>query len=124
MARWIVLAYCAFMIALGATGFVAPDVLVGIARRFASPVGIWIAAALRVVLGVALIFAAPGARVPTTMRVVGILVVIAGLLTPVFELSWFRGFLEWWFGHMRLWAGIAVVVGAALAYGVSPARYR
>jgi len=49
-------------IVLGAIGVVAPGELVRIARFFEGPAGLYVAAAIRVLLGVALVLAASCAR--------------------------------------------------------------
>jgi len=51
------------VVVLGALGIVSPMMLLGVVRKFESPAGIYAAAALRIMLGVALFLSAPPSRV-------------------------------------------------------------
>ncbi|OGL29919.1 MAG: hypothetical protein A3G44_08385 [Candidatus Rokubacteria bacterium RIFCSPLOWO2_12_FULL_73_47] len=110
--------------ALGALGVVAPARLVGVVRRLESPGGLYAAAALRVVLGVALVLTAPTSRAPEVVRLLGAVIVVAGLVTPLVGVARFRRLREWWSARgpifMRVWAGFALVLGLWLAYAVAP----
>ena len=113
-----------FIAALAALGMVSPIKLLNIVRHFQSPAGIYAAAALRVILGVALFLAAPTSRVPEIVRILGIIILVAGLITPLFGLERFRRLLVWWSVRgttfMRIWAGFALAFGLLLAYAVAP----
>ena len=113
-----------FVAALGALGVVSPRRLFGIVRGFQSPAGLYAAAVLRVTLGMALYFAAPTSRAPGAVRVLGVLILVAGLITPLFGLERFARMLDWWSGRgpafMRIWAGLALTIGLLLAYAVLP----
>jgi hypothetical protein len=111
-----------FIAALGALGMISPMKLLNIVRRFQSPAGIFAAAAFRILLGVALFFAAPASRAPELIRILGIIIVVVGLITPLFGLERFRRLLNWWSARkpafMRMWAGFALAFGLFLAYAV------
>jgi len=113
-----------FVAALGALGMVSPMRLLNIVRHFRSPAGIYAAAVLRVILGVALFLAAPTSRAPEIVRILGIIILVAGLITPLFGLERFRRLLVWWSARgttfMRVWAGFALAFGLFLAYTVRP----
>jgi len=113
-----------FIAALGALGMVSPMRLLNIVRHFQSQAGIYAAAALRIILGVALFFAAPTSRAPEVVRILGIIILVAGLITPLFGLKCFRRLLDWWSARgpafMRVWAGFALAFGLLLAYAVKP----
>lgn len=113
-----------FIAAVGALGVVSPARLLGVVRRLQSPAGLYLAAALRVVLGVALVFAAPTSRAPQVIRILGVFVVAAGLLTPFFGLERFRRLLDWWSARgpvfVRTWAAVAAAFGLWLAYALAP----
>ena len=110
--------------ALGAIGVVAPGELRGIARHFQTPSGLYAAAAFRVVLGGALVVAAPTSRLPRAIRTVGIVILVAGLITPFLGLDRFRGILEWLSAQgptaTRIWAGVALAFGCLLIYALFP----
>jgi len=111
-----------FVAALGALGIVSPMRLLGIVRQFQRPAGLCAAAILRVVLGVALFFAAPTSRSPEVVRILGIIILVSGLVTPLFGLERFRTLINWWStrgpAFMRVWAGFALAFGLLLAYAV------
>ena len=113
-----------FVAALAALGMVSPMRLLNIVRHFQSPAGIYAAAALRIILGLALFFAAPTSRAPGIVRIVGIITLVVGLITPLFGLERFRRLLHWWSARgpafMRIWAGFALAFGLLLAYAVKP----
>lgn len=109
---------------LGAVGMFSPARLIELVRRFQSPTGIWVAAGIRLVLGVALYVAAPASRAPEAIRALGVFVFVAGLITPLFGVERFRRILDWWAGlgplvH-RVWGLAAFAFGALLAYAVAP----
>jgi membrane-bound ClpP family serine protease len=113
-----------FIAALGVLGMVSPMRLLNIVRHFQSPAGIYAAAALRIILGVALFLVAPTSRAPEIVRIVGIITLVAGLITPLFGLERFRRLIDWWSARgpafMRIWAGFALAFGLLLAYTVAP----
>lgn len=109
---------------LGALGVVAPERLLDVVRRFQTPAGLYAAAAIRLVLGLALLLAAPASRAPEAVRILGVFIVVAGVITPFFGIERFRRLLEWWSalgpGLVRAWAVFALVFGLLLAYTVLP----
>jgi hypothetical protein len=110
--------------ALGGLGIVSPPRLLGVVRRFQTPAGLFAATALRLVLGAALFLAAPASRAPETVRIVGMIVFVAGLITPFFGVERFGRLLDWWSALgpavIRTWASFALVFGLLLAYAVAP----
>jgi hypothetical protein len=113
-----------FIAALGALGVVSPSRLLGVVRRFQTPTGLYFAAGLRVALGAALFFAAPDSRAPELLRILGVVIIVAGVITPFFGLARFRRLLDWWSGQgpafVRAWAAFALLFGLLLAYAVVP----
>jgi len=113
-----------FVAALGALGVASPLRLLGVVRYFQTPAGLYFAAALRVVLGVALFFAAPTSRAPELLRILGVVSIVGGVITPFFGLERFRKLLDWWSARgstfVRAWAAIALAFGLFLAYAVVP----
>jgi hypothetical protein len=109
------------IIALGVAGLVAPGVLVSIGRVAVTPVGLYVVAVLRVAIGLLLIRVAPASRTPRTLRVLGAMVVVAGLLTP-FMGEPARAMLDWWSSvgtaYLRLAAALAIGFGGFIVYAV------
>ena len=112
------------VVVLGALGIVSPMMLLGVVRKFESPAGIYAAAALRIMLGVALFLSAPISRVQEVVRILGITIFVMGIITPLFGIERFRRLLNWWSERgpvfMRIWAGFALGFGLFLAYAVMP----
>jgi hypothetical protein len=125
---WIAMALCVFVAILGAIGVVSPDALLRIARHFETPGGLYAAAALRIVVGGVLVLAAGASRAPRAIRVIGVLIVVAGLVTPFLGLDRVRAILEWWAAagpiFKRVWAGGALGFGCIMAYALAPGSRR
>ena len=119
----LALVLCLALAAFGALGIASPSRLVAVARRLQSPRGMLVAAAIRVVLGVALFLAAPGSRAPEILRPLGLFIVLVGFVTPFFGAERFGRLLDWWSEQgsifIRVWALVAMAFGLWLAYGVS-----
>ena len=65
------------LITQGLLGVLAPEAFVGVVRFFKAPSVIYVAAALRIAIGIVLLCAVTGSRLP---------IVIGGVLTPVSSL--------------------------------------
>jgi hypothetical protein len=105
---------------LGAVGVASPPRLLAIVQKFQSPAGLYVAMAIRLALGISLFLAAPASRAPDVLRVFGVVIMVAGLITPLFGLERFRRLLDWWAAHgsgfVRLWAAIALAFGLFLSF--------
>ena len=86
-----------FAIVVGVVGIFMPDSLITIGRYVATPVGLYVIAAIRVAIGLVLMLVAPTSRVPRTLRVVGAIVVVAGLATPLFGVERTRAIFSYSF---------------------------
>jgi hypothetical protein len=110
--------------AMGLLGIAAPGRLIHFVKSVQTPAGLYSAAGLRVLLGVALWFAAPASRAPDALRILGVVVLVAGIVTPFFGLKRSRKLLEWWWsrgaGFIRVWACFAAAFGLLLIYSVTP----
>jgi hypothetical protein len=118
----IALVFTLSVAALGALGVVSPALLINYVRYFQTPSGLYLAAALRVVMGLALLFAAPASRAPEVLRILGVFIIAAGLLIPFIGLERFRRFVDWWSARgstfVRAWAAFALGFGLLLAYAL------
>jgi hypothetical protein len=123
MAR-VAIALSIAVLTLGAIGVFSPNTLLAIGREFASPVGLFVAAAIRVVFGAVLIFAAPASRAPQALRVVGLVILVAGVITPFFGVERARGILDWWSTQgtvlTHIAPAVALAFGGTLIYLLSP----
>ena len=108
---------------VGAIGLVSPAALLGFARHFQSPSGLYAAAALRVILGSALFLSAPTSRSPRAIRFLGVFIFVAGLITPLFGAERAREILDWASTsdlRIRLWAAFALGFGGTLSWALLP----
>jgi hypothetical protein len=123
------LAFVAFILGTltalaGVVGVVAPGALGALALAFRGPLGLGLAAAIRLLLGAALFVAAPASRAPLAFRALGAAVFVAGVLTPCIGVERFDALLEWWAAlspwTARTWSACAAALGSAIAYGIIP----
>jgi hypothetical protein len=124
--RWLAILVGLIIAALGILGIAAPTTLLDATAFALTEVGLYVAAALRVAFGLVLIAAAPASRLPRALRVLGALIVLAGLITPFFGLERARAMVDWWSAQgplfMRAWAALAVVFGLFIIYVIGPRR--
>lgn len=124
--KLFVMVFGLFITAIGILGMAAPAVLLELGRSLLTPIGIYVIALIRVCLGLLLVWVAPSSRAPTTLRIIGALAVVAGLITPVF--GWERSLLvlDWWSNQgavfMQIAMGLAIIFGLFLTYAVAPRR--
>ena len=110
------------IVALGLVGIVAPGVLVTLGLLAVTPVGLYVVAALRVVIGLVLLGASSASRMPKTLRVCGIVALAGGLMTPFLGVERARAMMNWMLAPgpvvVRLWAALAVAFGSFIIYAV------
>lgn len=116
-----------FTIVVGVLGIVTPD-SVTTARRmyFATPVGLYGAAAVRVAMGLVVILCARASRAPKALRALGALMCLQ-VLTPTLWPDRARAILEWESMHpalLRAGAVVAVVAGGFIVFAVTTSRPR
>ena len=115
---------CLLTAAFGALGVASPSRLLGVVRYLQTPMGLYFAAGIRVLLGVALLFSAPTSRAPGLIYILGVFIIVIGVITPFFGLERFRRLLDWWSaqgsGFVRGWAVLALLFGLSLAYALVP----
>lgn len=110
---------------MGVLGITRPDKLIALVRRFRTPGGLYAAAVMRVIMGLALIMAAPASRATKMLRVLGIIIVAAGILLPFIGFARFSRIVDWWSGmrlaYQRLWSIAALAFGILAIYALLPA---
>jgi len=113
-----------FVVLVGAWGVLAPSRMSTLVDRFGSTGGLWFAAAFRLVLGLALWFAAPQSRAPLLLQVLGVVAIIAAIVIPFMGIERFKAMLGWWTklstGSQRAWSLVAVALGAAILWALLP----
>ena len=111
---------------LDAAAVVAPTLQLAVAESLLNPVGLYVVAGGRVVIGTVILLAAGVSRAPIALRILGIFIIIAGFATPIIGVERSRALLEWWVsqgeGLMRAAAGIVMLIAASLIYALLPRR--
>jgi cell division protein FtsW (lipid II flippase) len=115
--------------AIGAVAVIAPASLAWIAERTVTPGAFYVVAVIRVAFGLVLISAASASRAPKTLRVLGWITLIAGIMTALMGLLAIeraRAMIEWWLrqetGVARLATFPLLIFGGLVAYACAPAR--
>ncbi len=112
----------------GVVGLILPEQFVLIVRFFQVPPVIYLAAAIRLAIGIVLMRAAPASRSPIGLLLMGALIAIGGAVTPFFGTEIARIILDWWTegGPMlvRACALGSLAIGGFIVYAVraSPSK--
>jgi len=124
--RWIAVACGVLMTAIGIVGIADPSLLLDATRFTLTSIGLYIAAAFRVVFGLVLIRVAFTSRMPRTLRTLGAIIFVAGIITPFVGVERARRIVAWWVSQgiafMRIWASVALIFGLFIIYAVIPRR--
>lgn len=112
--------------AVGIVGVVVPSLLLEFGQSLLTPTALYLVAAVRIGIGAVLWRVAPVSRTPKILRVLGILIIIAGVLTPLFGVERSRGIFDWSSSQgpsfIRVCAGVAVAFGLFIVYAVTSPR--
>jgi uncharacterized membrane protein len=111
---------------VGALGVVAPSVLLEFGRSLQTTNALYVVVAVRIVFGAVLLWAAKHSRMPRILRVLGALIIIAGVITPFLGIERSRAMFDWWSsqgaGFTRAWAIAAIAFGLFIVYAVTSHR--
>jgi hypothetical protein len=107
-------------------GIFSPESLLAVGRYVVTPAGLYAIAAFRVAIGLLLMRVAPISRVPRTLRIVGAIVLAAGLATPLFGVERTRAILNWestqGTAFLRVPGVLALAAGGFIAFAVATGR--
>jgi len=110
-------------IAVGVVGLVHPDTLTALRRSyFATPGRLYVAGLVRLAMGLVLLLAAPAARRPIMLRLLGAMMCVQALSATVMGAERARVVLEWETTHtalLRVGAIVALVAGGLIAFAVT-----
>ena len=113
-------------VGIGLVGLVSPNSVTAARRQyFATPSGLYAAAAVRLTMGLVVILSARAARTPRTLRVLGALMCMQGLSATLLGPEHARTVLEWETMRpalLRAGAIVALATGAFMAFSVSTRR--
>ncbi|HXY32385.1 MAG TPA: hypothetical protein VEI06_16910 [Gemmatimonadaceae bacterium] len=115
--------------AVGILGVAAPSALVSLAQRFVTPGPFYVVAMIRIAFGILLISVASATRSPRAIRILGYVIVVAGVaagIAGMFALAPARESVAWWLqqpsGVWRLTSCLLVLLGGFVAYSCAPIR--
>ena len=117
------------IVAVGGVGILAPSGLVWIAQHSVTSGVFYLIAMVRVGFGLVLTLAASASRAPRAVRILGYLILIAGIttaLTGLLAIGRARAIIDWWLqqglGVVRLTGVLVLALGGFVAYACAPAR--
>lgn len=122
--RVVVLIIGVTVLVLAAWGMFAPDRLkTWVASAMDKYWGIYLAVIVRLVLGSALIIAAPASRFPVVFQVLGLLTIVAAIVVAFMGRERVRRFLAWFSERfsasiVRSWLLFGMAFAGFLVYGV------
>ena len=117
------IALSGLLIGFGFWGIISPTTLLAFLSRWQTRSGLWTGAAFRLIFGLALWSVAPLSRLPTTLQVVGVIFVMAGLAMPFIGLARFQRMVAWWLNKppsfTRVWAVVTLALGVFFVWAVA-----
>jgi uncharacterized membrane protein HdeD (DUF308 family) len=118
MKKYILLLIAALMILLGLTAVFWPTGLMDVAKWSFMPKGLYVAGAVRIVLGLLLLVAAGATSTPKMVRVIGAIIVAAGIATACLNADTAQRLASWWLENgedrLRITACLPLAVGIFL----------
>ena len=114
-------------IVVGIGGLISPESGTDVRRLcFATPVRLYAAAAVRVVMGLVVILSATASRAPKTLRALGAVMCMQGLSATLLGPEHARTVLEWEARQgptlLRVGAAVALAAGGFMAFAVTGQR--
>jgi uncharacterized membrane protein len=125
--RYLVWLIALFVGVAGVAGLLVPDRVMSARLIAGTQSGLLAIAVLRSAIGIVLIMVAPRSRAPKTLQVFGALLLLAGMVTPLFGVARSKAVLDWEAAQgpmlVRGWAIVAVALSGALAFVMKPVRH-
>lgn len=106
----LALILCAAIAAMGVLVIVSPARSNDLTRLFANKTGLWVATAIRAVLGLGLLAAAADSKSPILLRILGLIILLVAIAMPLLGLDRHRRMIDWWLARDRK---IQIICGAA-----------
>ena len=115
-----------FTVGIGVVGLVSPDSVTAARRHyFATPTGLYTAAAVRLAMGLMVILGATASRAPKTLRLLGALMCMQGLSATILGPEHARTVLEWEIMRpalLRAGAIVSLATGVFMVFSVMSGR--
>jgi hypothetical protein len=106
----LALILCAAIAAKGVIVIVKPALSHDLVRLLTDKAGMWIATAIRAVLALGLLAAASESKAPMLLRLLGVIILILAIATPILGLDRHRRTIDWWLTRRRT---VQMMCGAA-----------
>lgn len=113
----------------GVVGILSPSGLIWVAQHSVTSGVFYLIATVRVAFGLVLISVASASRAPRAVRVLGYVILIAGIttaLTGLLAIGRAHAIIDWWLqqgsGLVRLTGILVIAFGGFIAYACAPAR--
>jgi hypothetical protein len=117
-----------FTVGVGVLGLLSPDTVTAARRQyFATPTGLYTAAAVRLAMGLVVILCAAASRAPKTLRLLGAVMCLQGLSATLLGPEHARTVLEWETRRpalLRAGAIVALVSGVFMVFAMTGHRQR
>jgi hypothetical protein len=114
------------MICLALTGLFWPEGLTRIGQYSFTSTGLYVVALIRLAVGLVFFLAAPASRAPRTLRILGVIVCVAGLGLAVISIERAHAVMDWWLTHalgfIRVAAVVVLGVASFIVYATAPQR--
>ena len=111
----IALGIAVLLILVGLTGVLWPEGLMNLMTYSFTSTGIYVTAITRMVLGALLLVAAAATRTPKTIRVIAVIIFLAGVATALISPARAQLLKDWWLSHgpdaLRIAACFPLAVG-------------
>ena len=108
----------------GLVALFAPDLLRNTFRQVLSGPWLAIASVARIILGIAFWFIAPGTRGATFVRIIGVVMFVAGVMIPLLGKRRVEQMIHWFIARpnfvVRTFAPLMILLGAALVLAGRP----
>jgi hypothetical protein len=118
----LALILCAAIAVMGLVVIFAPSRANDLTRLFADKTGLWVATAIRAVLGLGLLAAAENSKAPMLLRILGFIILVVAIAMPLLGLDRYRRMIDWWLARNRkiqiICGAASFVLGVALIYVV------
>ena len=106
----LALILCAAMAAMGVLIIVKPALAHDLTRLAADKTGMWVVTALRAALALGLFAGASESKAPVLLRILGLIILIIAIVTPILGLDRHRRVIDWWLARPRI---TQILCGAA-----------
>jgi cell division protein FtsW (lipid II flippase) len=116
----LALILCAAIAAMGVVMIFKRAIAHDLPRLLADKTGMWVATAIRAVLGLGLLAAASDSKTPTLLKLLSLLILIVAIVAPILGPDRHRRMIDWWLARKRttqIFCGVAALVfGIGLIY--------